>query len=127
MMDARLQESSRARTSDAIILFNVAKTEPLLNISFSGVLATRETILGHFVYKISFRRYVPFVDRFGKITTIRSWVSPADHSAASLKITGWTGMHTPGYSDGFKSVIAALNRNPQELSFKDAFRFMAVS
>ncbi|MFM7984253.1 MAG: hypothetical protein ACKPKO_33515, partial [Candidatus Fonsibacter sp.] len=43
MMDARLQESSRALTSDAIMFFNVANTKPLLNIAISGVIATRET------------------------------------------------------------------------------------
>ena len=32
MMDRRLQESSRACTSDAIILYNVSKTKPLLSV-----------------------------------------------------------------------------------------------
>ena len=64
MMGARLQESSRARTSDASILFNATKTKPLLNVAISGVLATRATIPRQFIYKIWIRRTVPLVNRF---------------------------------------------------------------
>jgi hypothetical protein len=49
LMDSRLQDSSRASTSDAIILYNVVNTKPLLNVTMSGVLVTRKRILGAFI------------------------------------------------------------------------------
>ena len=41
MMDNRLQDSSRASTLDAAILYNVEKTKPLLSVAMSVVLVTR--------------------------------------------------------------------------------------
>ena len=48
MMDNRIQESRRASTSDAVILYNVEKTKPLLSVAMSGVLVTRRPIPGAF-------------------------------------------------------------------------------
>ena len=46
MEDDVLQESSRASTTDAVILYSFKKTKPLLNVTISGVLATRQRIPG---------------------------------------------------------------------------------
>ncbi|MFM7984836.1 MAG: hypothetical protein ACKPKO_36505, partial [Candidatus Fonsibacter sp.] len=44
LLDDRLQESSRARTTDAVICFNVDAVIDLLMVTMSGVLFTRHTI-----------------------------------------------------------------------------------
>ena len=49
MMDYRLQESSRASTSDAVILYNVENTKPLVSVAMSGLLVTRRRIPGAFI------------------------------------------------------------------------------
>ena len=51
-MDARDQESSRASTSDAIILYIVEFTKPLLHGTITGALATTHRILGAFIENI---------------------------------------------------------------------------
>ena len=66
MMDRRLQESSRASTSDAIILYNVSNTKPLLSVAMSGVLATRRRIPGAFIERIWIKRATPFTLHNGK-------------------------------------------------------------
>ena len=44
MMDRRVQDSSRARTTDAIIFYNVEEVKKLLSVAMSGVLVTRQVI-----------------------------------------------------------------------------------
>ncbi|MFM7985120.1 MAG: hypothetical protein ACKPKO_37960, partial [Candidatus Fonsibacter sp.] len=92
MMVDRLQESSRARTADAIIFFNVARTKPILNATIRGVPATRKAIPGQFIDQIWIRFNVPLVNRFGKIAMVRRWVTLADYRASKLKITGSVGV-----------------------------------
>jgi hypothetical protein len=66
MMDRSLQESSRASTSDAIILYNVQRTKPLLSVAMRGVLATRRRILGAFIERIRIKRATPCILHYGK-------------------------------------------------------------
>ena len=66
MMDSMLQDSSRASTSDAIILYNVAETKPLLNVTMSGVLVTRKRIPEAFIERMGIKRSTPFTLRNGK-------------------------------------------------------------
>ncbi|MFM7977823.1 MAG: hypothetical protein ACKPKO_00780, partial [Candidatus Fonsibacter sp.] len=44
LLDNRLQQSSRARTTDAVICFNVDAVKDLLMVTMSGVLVTRHTL-----------------------------------------------------------------------------------
>ena len=66
MMDRRFQEGSRASTSDAIILYNVEKTKPLLSVAMSGVLATRWRSPGACIERIWIKRATPFTLHNGK-------------------------------------------------------------
>ena len=63
--DDRLQESSRVGSMDAIILYTVETTKPLLSITTSGVLATRQRIPGQHIERICIKREVPIKRRHG--------------------------------------------------------------
>ena len=78
MMDSRLQESSRARTSDAAISYNVAKTKPLLSVSMSGVLVTRRRIPVAFIERIWIKRSTPLTLRSGKRVMRDRWMTLTD-------------------------------------------------
>ncbi|MFM7982588.1 MAG: hypothetical protein ACKPKO_25025, partial [Candidatus Fonsibacter sp.] len=56
LMDKRVQDSSRARTPDAIIFYNVDEVKRLLSVSMSGVLVARQTIPSTMIEKIWIRR-----------------------------------------------------------------------
>ena len=59
IMDGRLQESNRASTSDAVIIYNVAKTKSLLSVAMSGVLVTRQRVPGAFIERLWIRQEHP--------------------------------------------------------------------
>ncbi|MFM7981832.1 MAG: hypothetical protein ACKPKO_21190, partial [Candidatus Fonsibacter sp.] len=102
LMDSRLQESSRARTTDAIIFFNVDEVHDKLMVAMSGVLVTREVLPSTAIEKIWIRRSVPLVDNRGRRTNVRSWVTMLDRRVSGLRITGWMGVLHPGHSQIFK-------------------------
>ncbi|MFM7979439.1 MAG: hypothetical protein ACKPKO_09005, partial [Candidatus Fonsibacter sp.] len=84
LMDSRLQESSRARTTDAIIFSNVDEVRHKLMVAMSGVLVTREILPSAAIERIWIRRSVPLVDNKGRRTNVRSWVTMADRRVSGI-------------------------------------------
>ncbi|MFM7983473.1 MAG: hypothetical protein ACKPKO_29525, partial [Candidatus Fonsibacter sp.] len=78
LMDDRLQDSSRARTSDAITFYKVEEVKKLLAVAMSGVLVTRKTLPSTMIEKIWIRRTVQLMDAQGKRAPIRVWVTMMD-------------------------------------------------
>ncbi|MFM7978621.1 MAG: hypothetical protein ACKPKO_04835, partial [Candidatus Fonsibacter sp.] len=69
--DDRIQESSRARTTDAVIFFNLDAVKHLLMVTMSGVLVTRHTLPVSAIARIWVYRSVPLMDNRGGH---RSWI-----------------------------------------------------
>ncbi|MFM7979597.1 MAG: hypothetical protein ACKPKO_09810, partial [Candidatus Fonsibacter sp.] len=113
LMDSRLQESSRARTTDAIIFFKVDEVRDKLMVAMSGVLVTREILPSAAIERIWIRRSVPLVDNKGRRTNVRSWVTMADRRVSGLRITGWLGVSHPVHSQIFKDIIMELEKDPE--------------
>ena len=89
-MDTCLQESSRASTSDAVILYNVEKTKPLHSVAMSGVLVTRRRIPGAFIERIWIKRATPHTLHNGKRVMQNRWITLLDSRSGRLSVTGWT-------------------------------------
>ena len=89
--DVRVQESSGAGRSDVVIIYNVGQTNPLLNVTVSGVLATRRRIPSTFIERIWVQRNVPVTLRDGRRIMQRRWVTFGDRRAMTTKITGLFG------------------------------------
>ena len=111
MMDNRLQDSSRASTSDAVIMYNVQKTKPLLSVAMSGVLVTI-----HFVYNGTWKN----------ITLRNRWMTLMDTRSGTLSITGWMGVQKSGYSDVFKEMVRRLENTREQLACPDVFKDTAA-
>ena len=93
-----LQESSRASTTDAIILYNVKKRKSLLSVTVSGVLATRQRTPSRLIDRIWIKREVPIKRRDGRTVLSRRWITFADRGAGKMRITGWFGVQKSGFS-----------------------------
>ena len=93
----RLQESSRASSTDAIILCNVKRTKPLLSVTISGGgLATSQRIPSRFIDRIWIKREVPITMTGGRAVLSRRWITVVDRRAMQMRITGWFGVQNPG-------------------------------
>ena len=125
-MDRRLQESSRASTSDALILYNVSKTKPLLSVAMSGVLATRRRIPGAFIERIWIKRATPFTLHNGKRVMRNRWITLIDSRSGSLPFTGWTGVQKSGYSDVFRDMMRRLRHSNGNITFADVLKDTAA-
>jgi hypothetical protein len=125
-MDRRLQESSRASTSDAIILYNVSKTKPLLSVAVSGVLTTRRRIPGSFIERIWIKRATPLTLHNGKRVMRNRWVTLLDSRSRNLPFTGWTGVQKSGYSDVFKDMMRRLRHPNGNITFAIVIREAAA-
>ncbi|MFM7987512.1 MAG: hypothetical protein ACKPKO_50185, partial [Candidatus Fonsibacter sp.] len=109
LLDDRLQESSRARTTDAVILFNVYAVIDLLMVTMSGVLVTRHTLPSSAIERIWVHRSVPLMDnRGGHRMWIRSWLTLADSRVSDLRITGWLGTQAPGHLPMLREILGKL-------------------
>ena len=64
--DARVHSSSLSGKSDAVIIYNVGQTNPLLDVTASGVLARRRRIPSAFIERVWVQRDVPKVLRDGR-------------------------------------------------------------
>ena len=126
MMDRRLLESSRASTSDAIILYNVQKTKPLLSVAMSGVLATRRRILGAFIERIWIKRATPFTLHNGKRVMRNRWITLLDSRSGTLPFTGWTGVQKSGYSDVFNDMMRKLRHSTGTITVADVLKDTAA-
>ncbi|MFM7983472.1 MAG: hypothetical protein ACKPKO_29520, partial [Candidatus Fonsibacter sp.] len=104
LMDRRLQDSSRARTTDAIIVYNVEAVKSMLMVAMSGILVTRKTLPSTAIGRIWIRRNVPFKGKYGKRTSVRARVTMADTRASGIRITGWLGAQHPGHSNVFRQI-----------------------
>ena len=120
--DERLQESSRGTTTTAAIHYIIEKTNPLVNMCASGVIATRKTLPDSFIERIWVKREVPAKIRDGRTITTRRCVTHADRRAGNLRITGWIGARQSGYSDENKAAIKWLNKHLCTLAFEDVFQ-----
>ena len=91
----RLQGSSRGTTTNAAVHVNIKKTNPLLRICASGVLATRQVLPGTLIDRIWVKLEAPIRLRHGKTIMSRRWVTYADRRVEKLRITGWVGRGAP--------------------------------
>ncbi|MFM7978923.1 MAG: hypothetical protein ACKPKO_06365, partial [Candidatus Fonsibacter sp.] len=115
ILDDRLQESSRARATDAVIFFNFDAVKRLLMVTMSGVLVTRHTLPVSAIERIWIYRSVPLMDnRGGHRSWIRSWVTLADTRVSGLRITGWLGTQKPGHSALLREILTKLKGNPDQ-------------
>ena len=87
----RLQESSRGSSTIVAVHFNVERTEPLLNVCASGVMATRNVLPGTLIDRIWVKREVPVRLWDGRTVMSRRWVTYAEARAEKLRITGFVG------------------------------------
>ncbi|MFM7984592.1 MAG: hypothetical protein ACKPKO_35230, partial [Candidatus Fonsibacter sp.] len=122
IMESRLQESSRARATDAIIFFYVDGVRLKLMVAMSGVLVTRESLPSTTIDRIWIRRSVLLTDNRGQRTNIRSWVTMADRRVSGLRITGWLGVLHPSHSPIFKEIKMKLEKDPENKTVLGVYR-----
>ena len=103
--DVRVQESSGAGRSDIVRIYKVGKTKPLLNVTVSGVLATRRRIPSIFNDHIWVYRDVPITLRDGRCIMQKRWVTFADRRAMAMRITGWLGVLKSCFSDNVQEAM----------------------
>ena len=123
--DTRAQESSKASSSDVVIIYSVGQTKPLLNVTVSGVLATRRRIPSTYIDSIWVYRDVPITLPDGRCILQKRWATIADRRAMTMRIAGWLGVLKSGYSDEFKEAMRKLNKHKGSMSCEDAFKQMA--
>ena len=103
-----MHDSSRASSSDAIILFSAHHTKPLLKAAMSAVLATLEPIPGSFIDSLWVKRDVPFLFEDGRSVVQKRWVTYADGGAPGMKITGWISVWKSGRLGVFQGCGSTL-------------------
>ena len=103
--DTRVQESIKASSSDVVLICNVGRTKPLLNVTVSGVFATRRRIPSTYIDRIWVYRGVPITLRDGRCIMQKRWVTFADRRAMAMRITGWLGVLKSCFSDNVQEAM----------------------